>query len=523
MKCSLCFFTCVFLLVNNNLHGQVKDYHYVFVNKKISELIFDSINLDTPLLAYISFQNILIKGKIGQIRSVSSENLWCRQPQSNTPDYVLNGIKKEDILNYKIKEIVIYKDSIAALITSYGVNTQVLGYMMCIDNKWYYNGEDIVFSNDLSQAHELFKSKVNYKINILRRIYSIRKYPSDTTLYTTWMQTHSVSPQKRMLRLLSNYKLVMYGETHKKKQSWKFLKSLIRNPSFAQNTQAICLELPSYTQPLLDSFYTNDKIKKEIVLNILHSEQIYGWEDRGMYEFIIDLWYLNKRLPYSEKIKVFAVDFQMPFDSINSSLEYNDYIKNQMQDRDHHMASLVQKIVIELPLNKSCLFIAGLNHTRKFSPEGSTIKAGTYLAHKFSSECVSVCVHTARITNTGEFFGEVRHGFWDYIFKLNKNKPIAIPLDNSPFGAEPFDCIPEIAYHVDCGSYKDMYDEYLYLGPLTNSTYRLYRKFFTHSFIEKLKKRAEISQNQYGWYQIPVEDLSPKNIIKVLKRANKNN
>ena len=54
----------------------------------------------------------------------------------------------------------------------------------------------------------------------------------------------------------------------------------------------------------MDQFFANNKLDKEILLDILRNVQMQGWDDRGMYEFVIDLWNLNKKLPKKRRIKV---------------------------------------------------------------------------------------------------------------------------------------------------------------------------------------------------------------------------
>jgi hypothetical protein len=149
-------------------------------------------------------------------------------------------------------------------------------------------------------------------------------------------------PKEYMLDKLANYKLVIYGEVHKRKASWDLLKSILKDPAFSKKTGTIFLEIGRDNQDKMDSFFSNRKMDKEILLSVFRNIQMQGWDDRGMYEFIIDLWKLNKKLPINNKVKVVLVDVSRPWSSLKTKEEFSNFIKN-IPDRNQQMADIIEK------------------------------------------------------------------------------------------------------------------------------------------------------------------------------------
>lgn len=162
---------------------------------------------------------------------------------------------------------------------------------------------------------------------------------TDTVKFIDCLKKNGQEPQKFILDKLKNHKLVIYGEIHKRKASWDLLKSIIKEPSFSKNTGIVFLEIGHDNQEKMDQFFSNKKMNKEILLEIFRNGQMQGWDDKGMYEFVIDLWNLNKKLPKKRRIKVILADISRPWDSLKTN---EDFIKmyKSTPDRNQHSSVL---------------------------------------------------------------------------------------------------------------------------------------------------------------------------------------
>jgi hypothetical protein len=66
------------------------------------------------------------------------------------------------------------------------------------------------------------------------------------------------------------------------------------------------MELPYYNQPLFDKLLQSNKLDTTLIFKILGSEQQFGWQDKGEFEFIKEVWKINQKT--SNKIRIVPVD-----------------------------------------------------------------------------------------------------------------------------------------------------------------------------------------------------------------------
>jgi hypothetical protein len=169
------------------------------------------------------------------------------------------------------------------------------------------------------------------------------------------------------------------------------MKEVIHAPDFYQTTGTVFMELSSDKQPELDRFFSNQEIDSEILLNIFREVVIGGWYDRGMYEFIQELWKLNKSLPKEKKIRMVAIDIPRPFNQLKDEEEY-DHFFDTLKDRNEVMADIVEQSIKNAPDQRNSLFIVGLLHAFKSSvpalKENAQLipkpAAGAQLSERFS-------------------------------------------------------------------------------------------------------------------------------------------
>jgi hypothetical protein len=415
-----------------------------------------------------------------------------------------------------IEEMIIYKDSIG-YITRKEPNSSMIMIGICFweNEKWLFAGEDLCFSANLSDAYQQIMHKApNVQMPLLLKVYQQFTVSSDTLSFVNYLKQFD-EPKKYLLNKLSNYKLTIYGEIHRREKSWELLKQLVSTPDFTEICSTVFLELPHHQQKYLDLFLATDTLNTDLIMNVFRNEQIYGWQDKGMYEFIITLWTVNKQS--KSKIRILAVDEQVPWNSIKTPEEYEYYEDNKLLDRDSTMANIIIKSIQQLPDHRNALFIVGMNHARKSSPT-FPVRTGTMLAEYFQKdEIFSIMTHTM-ITDNSNHCGKLRYGLFDAVFERNKNTPVAFDLHNSPFGKEPFDANQRIRFEPSVGNFEDFYDGYIFLCPLDEELYdyTLY-ELFTDEFVEELKRRAFITKNPNAWYDISIEEISKEKIITIIK------
>ncbi|GHU80925.1 hypothetical protein FACS1894145_7760 [Bacteroidia bacterium] len=452
-------FLLLFAVVFVNSFAQ--DYRIQVIDKKIKDFIIDN-DFSTPLNAFVSIQHLIANGRYRELDKKSSFRFHVRNQEESVDEETTKEFQAK-LLNCEIKMLIIYCDSVAAVITKApDVDYYTYRFLNLEQGIWVNGGEDM--GKSFEQANNKVHAILPLRLMMLRRTNEILNTPTDTTAFVNYLKENGEAPKQFLLEALAEHKLVIFGERHRREISWQLLKDLINDPDFSKVTGTVFMELQSYKQSEIDKFFHNTVcMDSAIIIDIYQDMQLPGWFDKGGFEFLITLWKLNKKLPDHEKIKVVFTDFQPPFRIINTPKEWQDF-KNNATKRNTHMANVIEQTIKTSSDSRHNLFIVGYGHAYKSpaiaeygeSPEGD-FSAANQLVKRFSDKDVfSIRVHTSGIN------GYARGGIFDNAFVKNGGYPVAFQLKGSPFGKE---IIEEWAYEKeDFVSFENNYDGYIYLG-----------------------------------------------------------
>lgn len=494
----------VLILMSTFIFGQVEkipnDIQITEVNKKVKEFpdIFDN---SSPLMARVTVSYIWINGTNGKYHDIKPERVKLFNP-ANAPNEVVSAKWKDRFLNSTILEILIYKDSIAGVITQTGDSSFTIEQFEKTDNKWWYLGGDPY--NSKFNCREQFFNYSNINLLNLRRAIQIAKVPADTLAFVNYLKKHSSPPEKFLLKKLNETKLVIYGEIHRRKASWDLLIQIANNKKFPNYVGTVFMEMASHKQSDIDKFVTSDTMDYELLLNVFRDYMTFGWLDKGMFDFIENIRKINQKLPDNHKIRVIAVDTPRPFNTFNSK---EDIYKNARQyDRDEFMANAILSYLSTNQDKRHSLFIVGTAHVCK-----SLRSAGKILSDSLpASYMYSVFTHSPITDNFIDIPLRIRHGVFDYAFSETGNIPLAFELKNSPFGKEAFDAF----YFEGNGLFQDNYDGYIFFGPLdTEPQGDLLLDIYSETFISEINRRLSFDETniQKEWN---LKDSSRESVIE---------
>lgn len=468
------FLCLIAIAIFSNSNSQnLNDFRVTPVNKKVSEFE-DVFDLSSVLTSIVTFKFTEASGRNNLYSKLCVEKNIIYWPSADSPDSKMTKSETNEILNHVIIETIEYKDSIACAIVQTGENKFSIRWYEHDNQKWLAAGEDIFNSQD-----ECRKSFLNYtesNLNSIRREIEISKPITDTLSFINYLQNSGQEPTKFMLDALKTNKLVIYGEIHRRKISWEFLCSMINKELFPEYTGLIFMEMASNKQSEINQFLENDTINKELLLDVFRDYMIMGWADKGMFDFVISVWSVNKRLPANKKIRIIAVD---------TPREYTEEgLKNEISNRNEFMANTIIHYFDSTNEKRNALFIVGSAHVCK-----TMESAGNVLAKKYANEVFTIFTHSPRVDNHIIVKERIRHGIFDYAFLKNGDNPVGFNLKNSPFGKEPFDGL----YLDGSGTYQDSYDGYLFLGNLDKEPngevlYELYNE----NFIKEMDRRYKL-------------------------------
>lgn len=509
--------------ISSNAQNAEKDFVLNEINKKIHEFP-NQFDLSSPLNSFLTFKYLQSDGKQGLYQSVNTYRFNGVFAKPNSPNIEVTNEKKEKLLNTKIRSVIIYKDSIAGVITDYSEPMCIITYLSLEDGKWLNAGEDL--GNDLDDAINVFKSKCDNFLNYAHRIKELKSESTDTSALINYLTNNGKAPKEFILDALTNHKIVVYGEVHRRETSWDLMKSVIMNPIFATKVGTIFMEVSSDKQNELDKFIANEELDVEIIQNIFRDLQINGWYDKGMYEFLIETWKLNKTLPKEKSVKLVCVDEPRPFGTFKNYEEMKAHF-NSILDRNEQMAKIISETISTNKDNRNSLFIVGNGHAFKSPVPGFAVgrpknkskpSAASQLTKIFSpDEVFSIFQHCPIISNDGKVRGLIRNGIFDSVFANMGNKPIAFELKDSPFGKEPFDGLYEITYDNETGNFENNYDAYIFLEPLEseNGEYLFY-DILTDEYVKELDRRAKMTNSSVEkWFGIT--EVTKEAIIEKLK------
>lgn len=512
------------LLCSTILFSQNPSYKQQPVNIKLKDI---PVNKATPLGGYAAFFTAIANGYQSLLRELSSERLKPYFPES-AKDIDVTEKHRDGILNKTIKEVLIYKDSVAAIVADFSPTGEEYAWFVFEEGKWVNAGQGL--RDVSSDKASYFLSNAATHLSILDRIAELKELPADTSTFLNYIKTKGLSPKEYLLKTLSEKKVVICGDLHRRQVAWDFMRSVVSDPRFSEVAGTVFMELPSYRQPDLNRFYNNTVLDTEILLDIFRDEQIYGWYDRGEFEFMVEIWKINRNLPAGKKIKVMLADFQAPYSTITTPEEYAEYGREgtKRKNRDEHMADVITDHLKSSSDRRNTLFIVGYLHAYK-TPEtvwfDKKPSAGYVLSQRLGRENVfSIFPHVPIIANNGDIRGRMRQGLYDYLFKENGNKPVGIDVAGSPFADQPFDGITETIYSKGTGMFADNFDGYIFLQPLEDeqNEYILY-DIFSDRFIDEMKRRAAISGDlDRTWHGVKVKDMTKEAVISSLKKSNEN-
>lgn len=352
-----------------------------------------------------------------------------------------------------------------------------------------------------------------------------QKAQTDSSLIVDYVKKNGQDPKTYMLDKLANHKLVIYGEVHKRKASWDLLRSLTQDPSFPKHTGIVFLEIGTDNQEKMNTFFANEKLDKELLLDILRNGQMQGWDDKGMYEFVIDLWNLNKKLTEKEKIKVILADISRPWSSLKTNEEFKNYFKTT-PDRNVQMADIIEKEIKSQTDKRNSLFIVGFGHSFKSKITIATntyASAGSILKERFPNQDIFItCPHAAIISNNGQIKGLTQNGLFDYAFAQNGNKPVAFDINQSPFGNKHFDLVVEIPSEY-INNFENYFDGYIFFMPLVDEgPYYELPELFSDNFIQELHRRANVcGYDEWQEYGVKIKDITLTDINNYLQNVSK--
>jgi len=479
------------------------------VDKQASDFP-DGEDFSCPEAAYATIARVLASGEMGLWRRISVSSLSGALPSADAKKVEVKPERAKMWLNARIKEVRIFQGTHAVVLAEFidpcegvRISARSMGFEQ---GKWLNAGHGIF--NDAVTARSGFARACADRLPRPKRgpVANPKEYLAP---FVQFLSTDGDDPKSFALKALKSHRLTIMGEIHHRLRYWAFNASLIKDPAFAEFAGTIYMELPMNDQGLINDFLAADKLDATAVVQTLRDNLWMGWPDQAMLDFFAAVWQTNRQLPPEKRLRIVLVDAEMPWKEIIRTGQWKHYDA----DRDHLMAENILKDIREHPDDRrSGLFIVGVGHAMRnmeYLPGEPVASAAWYLTQALGNEAVyAFFPHGPRQTNYGQVEGRLCLGLFDAAFAAFGKKPVGFPLDDGPFGRQPFDALPDNPLQ---GSYSNGYDGYLYLGPLENEIFSpIIPGFYTEEFVNEIEQRYKALYGM-GWaeaYKKPLNAAS---------------
>ncbi|MCL1850006.1 MAG: hypothetical protein FWF70_01145, partial [Bacteroidetes bacterium] len=177
-------------------------FNIIEVNKQLKDFP-DVYDLSTPLNAGITCTYFLING---------TDNLWDdasveRYPEPNKknilPNRVVDETIKERFLNDTIKELIIYKDSIAGLLIKRCNSDRYNIRILILENGRWLNYCENGGGASFEYWREWFYTTVLDLPNRLQRTLELKAVSTDTLAFVNYVKQYGAEPKEFLLKALA--------------------------------------------------------------------------------------------------------------------------------------------------------------------------------------------------------------------------------------------------------------------------------------------------------------------------------
>ncbi|MDR2388174.1 MAG: hypothetical protein LBD89_00095 [Tannerellaceae bacterium] len=189
------FFYFVFILTSFTVIAQNKaDFETMDIDKPVKDFPV-KYSCETPLDAYIAISYIGVNGKQSLWRPFSAYRFHHLFADENTKDKTIPEKNRNELLNREIKECIIYKDSVAAVITGSDKDSlYLIRYLSKENGKWLNAGENI--EEGLAKARASIIDYLPQLASFIPKIEIVKQTPTDTINFVNYLKTHGRSPYR---------------------------------------------------------------------------------------------------------------------------------------------------------------------------------------------------------------------------------------------------------------------------------------------------------------------------------------
>jgi hypothetical protein len=317
---------------------------------------------------------------------------------------------------------------------------------------------------------------------------------------------------------LNEYDLIIFDDAlHSAKEPFDFYQKLVKDSFFKRKVKYIFIELFSIaSQKNVDEYLNSSVRDSTLLLPVFQNDYTgLGLRYKTYLDLLSTIWQENKKLPYSERIKVICVDQPIYWEGIKTREDYNIFQKSLI-GRDYFMYKVISQTLNNLKSGEKGVFLTNTRHAYKSLKRSNNDlywNTGTFFNQWHPGKSFSVRIHNVNLfikarlaiksLSSTEGLDEISYswirlenGLWDKSFKEKGNIPLAFSLKDNIFGKTAY--VGNLMLNVaDNQTMYDVYDGLICLAPLEEWHFSAKTDFiYTNSFKKELKRRIQLLKGE---------------------------
>ncbi len=339
---------------------------------------------------------------------------------------------------------------------------------------------------------------------------------ADIGSYIKALKTQGQDPIPFTLAKLDTFDLLIFDDAlHNAAEPFDFYQALIKHSGFAEKAKYIFIEAISIDQQrYIDRYLSTFPEDTLILLPVFQNDYSgTGWNAQTYLDLLRAVYLINSNLSHENRLEVVAVSNPFYWDCIRS-MEDLEVARRSLDGRDYYMYRIIIDRLQNFGAGRKGIFLTNTRHAYKGIKNNSGQfywNTGTFFSQWHPGRTYSIRMHNVNLYITAEVppdsiahkttdgmermkysWVRMENGIWDGAFKAVGNKPVAIPLPETPFGGAAY-----IGNHMlgaaPGQTMHDAYDAVIFLAPIEalhkTGTFDF---IYTGTFNKELERRYRI-------------------------------
>ncbi len=333
--------------------------------------------------------------------------------------------------------------------------------------------------------------------------------------YVKVLKDYGKNPVDFILDKSSKYDLIIFDDAlHTAVEPFEFYQKLVSNKKFSDKVKYIFLETVSVNQqPALDAYLNSKTDDLKLLYPAFQNDfSGTGWAYKTYFDLMQTVKKVNQNLPVNEQIKVIAVNAPTYWNDINTPEDLKLF-RLSIAGNDYTMYRIISKYMDDFCSGKKGIFLTNTRHAYKGIKDSDNnfyLDCGTFFCLNDPGKTYSVRFHNINLyfedikeidKNTPETteglenmvvrWVRMEKGLWDSAFAILGNRPVAIDINDTPFGKAEY-----IGNHMlnsaSGQTMQDAYDALIFLAPVDKMHQTaMVGHMYTNNYKKELERRAK--------------------------------